>query len=98
MLTTNPIANNLRHENGWPVHSHNLKAAFGLTEWPREGGVTERWIGNVLVWVEPPKGGYAKHRAMCRCPECWETIPAGRLHQHLGTARCNEAMEKGVSK
>lgn len=31
----------------------------------------------------------SKHRMEVQCPKCLKFLPAGRLHQHIGTAACD---------
>ena len=31
----------------------------------------------------------SKHRVEVQCPRCLKFLPAGRLHQHIGTAACD---------
>ncbi|TXH08391.1 MAG: hypothetical protein E6R03_18285 [Hyphomicrobiaceae bacterium] len=32
----------------------------------------------------------SKHRVEVQCPRCLKFLPAGRLHQHIGTAACDK--------
>lgn len=32
----------------------------------------------------------SKHRIEVQCPRCLKFLPAGRLHQHIGTAACDQ--------
>jgi hypothetical protein len=40
------------------------------------------------VIVRPGPNAGRAHRIFVECPECGVQIPAGRLHQHVGTAVC----------
>lgn len=92
---------NLRPDHGaqWQLRTYELKTVMGCTpgpkgglDWPPEG-LPGKAIGNVWVRVNP-RGTTrrAPHRAIATCPACSRDIPAGRLHQHLGTKACQPAV------
>ena len=78
-----------------PMHSRDMLVQLGVTKLPKEG-MPERLIHGIRVWVVPhvPVMGLerwsnkpklvksSKHRVMCACPGCGQTVPAGRLFQH----------------
>lgn len=58
---------------------------------PRDG--VEETVTTVTVRPagRGPKHKRFTHRILVECPRCGTDIPAGRLHQHVGTMRCQIA-------
>lgn len=96
------VRDNLRHGAfGWTLHENQIKELLGLKPSSHlpDDGLPPQMIGNVLVWIigKPLARALATelkrkfvHRVYCECPKCHTAVPAGRLHQHLGTKVCNE--------
>lgn len=74
-------------ERGWPIWERGLKVAFGLepqAKWPDQG-LPPRNVQGIAVFVlskEQAKARGLFHRARAVCPNCHETLSAGRLRQH----------------
>jgi hypothetical protein len=90
------VQDNMRAD-GRTMHYWQLRRVLGIPEGriPRDLEILPAVrVGNVYVWVTRSRGGghRARHRVMCHCPRCGHTLPAGRLHQHLGTRRCDERL------
>lgn len=53
-------------------------------------------VPGVRVWIAARatrvtdvwRGKSSRHRVLCQCPKCGAVLSAGRLHQHVDTARC----------
>jgi hypothetical protein len=85
------IRNNLRYFNEkygreYQMDHRELYEALGLDpkkHLPKEG-LGPRYIGNVLVWVDPkiPGRNQDAKRVWCRCPNCGKVLTAGKLQQH----------------
>lgn len=85
----------LTNERGCNLHSHELLLPL-LGFKPSspipldfEGIFTIQ--GVKVVVKKPPVKGRRKHRIFAVCPDCSREIPAGRLHQHVGTRTCTTA-------
>lgn len=96
------------HKN-WAAQDPQVKELFGLdrkAKWPDEG-MTTRQIQGVDCWVNAlkPKVPHASMdwkmyrpfqlRAMCRCPQCGQSMAIGRLAQHEGTKTCTRRQNTG---
>ena len=86
----------LRDEYGRNAQSHTVRAMLGLAPLQKipAQGMPARYVQGILVWVDPlperPIGRRrrrATHRVRALCPDCGQTLSAGRMHQH----KCPEA-------
>jgi hypothetical protein len=79
---------------------HHLKEILGLPPKLPSEGREAVLVGNVWVYVmgrdeaqrNTPRSR-RPHRIIAVCPRCNKHIPAGRLHQHLGTRGCARVCE-----
>lgn len=81
----------IRDERGRNAQSNDMKRLFGLdpkAKWP-DHGADSRIIQGVRVWIESKERAKLLgvfHRVRCLCPNCNESMSAGRLFQH----KCKE--------
>src|SRR4051812_24727306 len=76
-----------RHGRNYPLDHQDLYRFLGLNpnkHLPKDG-LSERKIGNVLVWVVPKIEGKRQDaaRTLCGCPTCNKIFTAGKLAQHM---------------
>ena len=82
----------LKKANGWALNTRDVLALFGLppsSPIPKEMEAEVTYEdGTKLKLLSQMVPGRRLHRVIAECQDCKKWLPAGRLHQHVGTGTC----------